>query len=169
MKYRPDIDGLRAIAVLSVILYHVNPTLIPAGFVGVDIFFVISGYLISLQIFNDTSTQQFSILEFYRRRVKRIAPAMFVVLSVTLIFAQFMLRPEDAEEVARSGFWSLLSLANAHFWLTDDGSYFTGPSDQLPLLHFWSLAVEEQFYMIWPLVLLLFPQSYSLRALCSDS
>jgi peptidoglycan/LPS O-acetylase OafA/YrhL len=156
MKYRPDIDGLRAVAVLSVIFYHLNPTLVPAGFVGVDIFFVISGYLISLQIFKDIDLQRFSLLEFYRRRVKRIAPAMLVVLGVTLIFAQFMLRPEDAEAVGRSSFWSLLSVANAHFWLADDGSYFAGPSDQLPLLHFWSLAVEEQFYMLWPLVLLLF-------------
>ena len=155
MHYRPDIDGLRAVAVLSVIVYHVNPALVPAGFVGVDIFFVISGYLISLQIFKDIQAGRFSILEFYRRRIKRIAPAMLVVLGVTLAFAQIMLRPEDAEEVARSAFWSLLSLANAHFWLADDGSYFAGPSDELPLLHFWSLAVEEQFYMIWPLVLML--------------
>lgn len=155
MRYRPDIDGLRAVAVLSVIFYHLNPALVPAGFVGVDIFFVISGYLISLQIFREIDSQRFSILEFYRRRVKRIAPAMLVVLAVTLFFAQFMLRPEDSEEVARSGFWSLLSLANAYFWLAEDGSYFAAPSDQQPLLHFWSLAVEEQFYLIWPIVLLL--------------
>lgn len=87
--YRSDIDGLRAIAVLSVILFHMNSEFLPGGFVGVDIFFVISGYLISLHIFKDIGKQRFSLIEFYRRRVKRIAPAMLVVVVVTLIAAQF--------------------------------------------------------------------------------
>lgn len=156
MRYRPDIDGLRAFAVSSVIFYHLDPSIIPAGFIGVDIFFVISGYLITLQILNDFELDRFSLLEFYRRRVKRIAPAMLVVLGVTLLFAQLMFRPEDAEKVARASFWSLLNCANIYFWLSDDGAYFSTPSDQLPLLHFWSLAVEEQYYILWPLALLLF-------------
>lgn len=99
-KYRSDIDGLRAIAVLSVILFHINPLLLPGGFVGVDIFFVISGYLISLHIYKEIENGQFSLAEFYRRRIKRIAPAMLVVLGITVILAQFILLPKDAEKVA---------------------------------------------------------------------
>ena len=152
--YRPDIDGLRAIAVLSVIIFHINPNLLPGGFVGVDIFFVISGYLISLHIFKDLSKGQFSLIEFYRRRIKRIAPAMLVVIFITVILTQFLFRPEDAEKVAESGLWSLLSLANVYFWLFQDTSYFAPASNELPLLHLWSLGVEEQFYIFWPLVLL---------------
>lgn len=153
--YRPDIDGLRAIAVLSVILYHIEPTLIPGGFVGVDIFFVISGYLISLYIFRELDAQRFSIAEFYRRRIKRIAPAMLAVILATLVVSQHLLRPADAENVAESAVWSLMSMANVYFWLFEDTSYFAAASDEKPLLHLWSLGVEEQFYIIWPLLLLL--------------
>lgn len=153
-NYRADIDGLRAIAVLSVILYHINENLIPGGFVGVDIFFVISGYLISLHILKDLDRGNFSIVEFYRRRVKRIAPAMLVVVLVTIVLAQFILRPSDAEKVAESGLWSLFSLANVYFWLFQDTSYFAAANNESPLLHLWSLGVEEQFYIFWPLILL---------------
>ncbi len=153
-NYRPDIDGLRAIAVLSVIIFHIDKALLPGGFVGVDIFFVISGYLISLQIFKDLNKDCFSIVEFYRRRVKRIAPAMLVVVFVTTVLAQFLFRPNDAEKVAESGLWSLLSLANIYFWLYQDTSYWAPSSNVLPLLHLWSLGVEEQFYIFWPLILL---------------
>lgn len=156
MKYRADIDGLRAIAVLSVIAFHIDASVLPGGFVGVDVFFVISGYLISLQIFQGIDSGKFSILEFYRRRVKRIAPAMLVTLGTTVLLAQFLFRPEDAEDVARAGVWSLASMANVFFWLSDDGAYFADPSDEQPLLHFWSLGVEEQFYLFWPLILLVF-------------
>lgn len=154
-KYRSDIDGLRAIAVLSVILFHINPLLLPGGFVGVDIFFVISGYLISLHIYKELENGQFSLAEFYRRRIKRIAPAMLVVLGITVILAQFILLPEDAEKVAESGLWSLASMANVYFWLFQDTSYFAAASNELPLLHLWSLGVEEQFYIFWPLLLML--------------
>jgi peptidoglycan/LPS O-acetylase OafA/YrhL len=155
MKYRPDIDGLRAIAVLSVMFYHVDSRLMPGGFVGVDIFFVISGYLITLQILKELGSGRFSIGEFYRRRIKRIAPAMLVVLAATLFISQFLFRPEDAENAARSAFWSIMSLANVHFWLFEDASYFATSSDELPLLHYWSLGVEEQFYLFWPIILTL--------------
>ena len=155
MKYRPDIDGLRAIAVLSVMFYHVDSRLMPGGFVGVDIFFVISGYLITLQILKELGSGSFSIGEFYRRRIKRIAPAMLVVLAATLVISQFIFRPEDAENAARSAFWSIMSVANVHFWLFEDASYFATSSDELPLLHFWSLGVEEQFYLFWPIILTL--------------
>lgn len=152
--YRPDIDGLRAIAVLSVIFFHLNYAHLPGGFIGVDIFFVISGYLISLHIFKDIRKGRFSILEFYKRRVKRIAPAMLVVVFVTIASAQFLLRPIDAEKVAESGLWSLLSLGNVYFWLYQDTGYFAQTSNELPLSHLWSLGVEEQFYIFWPLMLL---------------
>ena len=153
-SYRPDIDGLRAIAVLSVILFHLNKALIPGGFVGVDIFFVISGFLISLNILKDLERGHFSIADFYRRRIKRIAPPMLIVVGVTIIAAQFLLLPEDAEKTAQSGLWSLLSLANVYFWLYQDTSYFATASSELPLLHLWSLGIEEQFYIFWPLILL---------------
>jgi peptidoglycan/LPS O-acetylase OafA/YrhL len=152
--YRPDIDGLRAIAVLSVILFHLDKHLLPGGFVGVDIFFVISGFLISLHIMQEIAAGKFSIVEFYRRRVKRIAPPMLLVVFLTVLVAQTILLPEDARATAQSAFWSLLSLANVYFWRHLDTSYFAAPSGQLPLLHLWSLGVEEQFYIFWPLLLL---------------
>ena len=153
-KYRADIDGLRAVAVLSVIAFHLDHRLLPAGFIGVDIFFVISGFLISSHIMSEIRSNTFSITEFYRRRIKRIAPAMFVVLGVTVVAAQLLFRPADAVETARAGLWSILSLANVFFWLFQDTSYFAANSNELPLLHLWSLGVEEQFYVIWPLVLM---------------
>jgi peptidoglycan/LPS O-acetylase OafA/YrhL len=153
-NYRSDIDGLRAIAVLSVILFHINAKLIPGGFVGVDIFFVISGYLITLHILRDLKKDKFSIVEFYQRRVKRIAPAMLAVVLVSTVLAQLILRPSDAEKVAESGLWSLLSMANVYFWLFQDTSYFAAASNEILLLHLWSLGVEEQFYIFWPLILL---------------
>lgn len=162
--YRPDIDGLRAIAVLSVILFHIDKRLLPGGFVGVDIFFVISGYLISLHIFRDLERGRFSPLEFYRRRVKRIAPAMLLVVAVTLVVTQLMFRPEDAKACAKSALWSLLSMANVHFWRDLDTSYFAAATSEKPLLHLWSLGVEEQFYIVWPLILMLVYRASSSRA-----
>lgn len=152
--YRPDIDGLRALAVLSVMLFHIDKTALPGGFVGVDIFFVISGYLISNQILKDLSSGNFSLLEFYRRRIQRIVPAMLVVASVTILCAQVFLHPTNAKIVAKSGLWSVFSLANVYFWRSQDTSYFAQASNEFPLLHLWSLGIEEQFYIIWPLILL---------------
>jgi peptidoglycan/LPS O-acetylase OafA/YrhL len=110
--YRTDIDGLRGIAVLSVILFHIDGRLLPGGFVGVDIFFVISGYLISLHIFREMEAGEFSLSEFYRRRIKRIAPAMLAVVAVTLAVTQSLFVPDDAEVAAEAAFFSLFSLAN---------------------------------------------------------
>ena len=163
-SYRPDIDGLRAIAVLAVIVFHIDKALLPGGFVGVNIFFVISGYLISLHIFRDLARRVFSLVEFYRRRVKRIAPAMLVVVAVTLLATQQLFRPEDAEATAASGLWSLLSLANVYFWSHQDTSYFAAASSEKPLLHLWSLGVEEQFYIVWPLILMLVYRRTSARS-----
>lgn len=153
--YRPDIDGLRAVAVLAVILFHMSKSLLPGGFVGVDIFFVISGFLITRNILDDLEHGSFSILDFYRRRVKRIAPAMFAVILATVLVAQLILLPVDAEKAAQSALWSTLSLANVYFWLFQETGYFANSSEELPLLHLWSLGVEEQFYLLWPLLLLL--------------
>jgi peptidoglycan/LPS O-acetylase OafA/YrhL len=155
-RYRPDVDGLRAIAVLSVVIFHIRGTLLPGGFVGVDIFFVISGFLITRNICQDLDSGRFSIIEFYRRRIKRIMPAMLAVVLVTLLSAQLLMLPEDAKAAAKSAVFSLFSLANVYFWYYQDTSYFSPGSAQLPLLHLWSLGVEEQFYLVWPLILVAF-------------
>ena len=153
--YRPDIDGLRAIAVLAVIFFHLHESLLPGGFVGVDVFFVISGFLITRNILREIECGAFSLLEFYRRRVKRIAPAMLVVVAVTLLFSQLLMLPEDARSASKSAFASVASLANVYFWLFTDKSYFAVSTRELPFLHLWSLGVEEQFYLLWPLALVL--------------
>lgn len=155
-SYRPDIDGLRSVAVLSVILFHLNKALMPGGFVGVDIFFVISGYLITAHIVQDVERGRFSIAGFYGRRIKRIAPALFVVVALTLLAAKAFMLPEDSVDASRSGVWSLASFANVFFWRYQDTGYFAAQGRDLPLLHLWSLGVEEQFYIIWPVVLMLF-------------
>lgn len=163
-EYRPDIDGLRAVAVLSVIAFHLSGDLLPGGFVGVDVFFVISGYLITGHILRDIEAGIFSVAEFYRRRIKRIAPALLVVVAATMIAAQFLLIPEDADQAARSAVWGLASMANVYFWLFQDHSYFAQDVHQLPLLHLWSLGIEEQYYLLWPLLLLLTVRKLSFRA-----
>lgn len=152
--YRPDIDGLRAIAVLAVVLFHIEPALLPGGFAGVDIFFVISGYLITGNISRDFySPQGFSWREFYRRRALRILPVLFVVLLVTLLVGHFTLLPEDLDELGRSALASVFSVANIYFAYFLDVGYFADDSSLQPLLHLWSLGVEEQFYFIWPVIL----------------
>ena len=115
--YRADIDGLRAIAVLAVVIYHARTSMLPGGFVGVDVFFVISGFLISGIIFTRVDRRVFSILDFYRRRVQRIAPAMFVVVAFTLAASFWLLLPRDSADVARSAVFSVASLGNVYFWL----------------------------------------------------
>ncbi len=153
MVYRGDIDGLRAIAVLSVIVFHIDAALLPGGFVGVDVFFVISGYLITGNIVQELNSGRFSLLEFYRRRVKRIAPAMLVVTAVVMLAAYLLMLPEQLRDTGKSAVFSLASLANVYFWLYQDTGYFAQSSLELPLLHLWSLGVEEQFYLLWPLLL----------------
>jgi peptidoglycan/LPS O-acetylase OafA/YrhL len=150
--YRHDIDGLRGIAVLAVILFHINKNWIPGGFVGVDVFFVISGYLITQHIYQSAVLGTFSYRDFYARRIKRIAPAMLVMVAVTLLAAKFLLLPEDVPGVAKSAIASVVSLVNVYFWHFEDVSYFAQSSAELPLLHLWSLGVEEQFYLVWPIL-----------------
>ncbi|WP_226686991.1 acyltransferase family protein [Stutzerimonas stutzeri] len=152
--YRPDIDGLRAIAVLAVVLFHIDPALIPGGFVGVDIFFVISGYLITGNIIKDAlSPRGFSWSEFYRRRILRILPVLFVVLLTVLMVGQFVLLPADFQKLGYSTAAAVLSVANVYFTYFLDTSYFADDSSLQPLLHLWSLGVEEQFYLFWPMLL----------------
>lgn len=151
MKYRKEIDGLRAIAVLSVIFCHAQVTGFSGGFVGVDVFFVISGYLICSLITSELSLNEFSILRFYERRCRRILPALFVMLAVVSGISAFILLPPDMDGFCRSLIAAILFASNMFFW--QSASYFDGASQFKPLLHTWSLGVEEQFYIFVPLIL----------------
>lgn len=150
--YRPDIDGLRTLAVMPVILFHAGATWLPGGFVGVDIFFVISGYLISKIILREVQAGEFSFLRFYERRLRRIVPALLVMLLITVMLFQVIALPDQAQGAAESGIAALLSVSNIYFWL--ESGYFAPTAEFMPLLHTWSLAVEEQFYLIFPVILM---------------
>lgn len=153
LHYRPEVDGLRAIAVIAVLLFHFDPRLAPGGFTGVDIFFVISGFLITSIIVKSHARGSFSFLDFYLRRIRRIAPAYLTVVLATLVAGCVLMQPEDLAHLGKSAFWSVLASPNIFFWLNLDTSYFAADSRQLPLLHLWSLGVEEQFYLLWPMLL----------------
>ncbi len=153
MIYRPDIDGLRAIAVLGVIFFHADFGC-DGGFVGVDVFFVISGFLITSLIIKDLRAGNFSILGFWERRARRIFPALFVVTIATIIFGYFLLLPRDFELLGGSVLWLSLFTSNVFFW-RNTNSYFAGSAEEMPLLHTWSLSLEEQFYLVVPFALLL--------------
>ena len=150
-KYRPDIDGLRAIAVLAVIGFHASPSLIPGGFIGVDIFFVISGYLISTIIMNNLERSSFSFVEFYIRRINRIFPALFIVLFTCYIFGWFVLLPDEYKQFGKHVAGGAGFVSNFMFWI--ESGYFDNAAKTKPFLHLWSLGIEEQFYIIWPLLL----------------
>ena len=150
MKYREDIDGLRSIAVSLVVLHHAGIHAIPGGYVGVDVFFIISGYLITSIIFNQSLENRFSFSTFYVRRIKRLMPALFTVLFVTSLLAFLFLFPSDAQKFGWSLIWVSVYLGNFFFW-REHGGYFAGNTQEAPLLHTWSLAVEEQYYLLWPL------------------
>lgn len=150
--YRPDIDGLRALAVIPVILFHLNIAGFSGGFIGVDIFFVISGFLITSIIVRAISIQRFSFIEFWERRIRRIFPALFFVLLSTTIAGYFVIIfPPDFTDFGQSLAAQGLFLVNIFFMRVND--YFAAPTETLPLLHTWSLAVEEQFYIAFPFVL----------------
>lgn len=152
LKYRPDIDGLRTLAVMPVILFHAGASWMPGGFVGVDIFFVISGYLICLIILREVQAGQFSFLRFYERRLRRIIPALLTMLLVTVVAFQIIALPDQAQDAAKSGIAALASVSNFYFW--QQSGYFSPTAELMPLLHTWSLAVEEQFYLFFPVILL---------------
>lgn len=155
MSYRPDIDGLRALAVLAVVIFHFNKQWLPGGFVGVDIFFVISGYLITGIILKEVCGAQFSFADFYLRRMRRILPAAFFLVFITTLCGLVFMVPMDAKDLASSAIASIFSVANIYFWKYLDISYFAASSDMVPLLHMWSLGVEEQFYLVWPALLVM--------------
>lgn len=153
MKHRNDIDGLRAVAVIPILLFHVGVTALPGGFVGVDIFFVISGYLITSIITREMDADTFSIATFYKRRIVRILPALLLMLVGTLVAGKFLLLAVELRDLGRSAAAAAAFVANIHFWLSAD--YFDAISETKPLLHTWSLGVEEQFYIFYPFLLLM--------------
>src|ERR1700736_4384821 len=152
IRYRPDIDGLRAIAVMLVVNFHAFPGAMPGGFIGVDIFFVISGFLITGIVARELDQQRFSLVAFYVRRIRRIFPALIVVLGATLVLGWLWMLPAvyaqlSSDVVASAAFFSNIAL------LLQSG-YFDIESARKPLLHLWSLGIEEQFYLFWPLILM---------------
>lgn len=151
MEYRREIDGLRAVAVLPVILFHAGLSFWSGGYVGVDVFFVISGYLITTILIDERERGTYSLLGFYERRARRILPALFLVLIVCIPFAWAWIPPYPFEDFARSLAFAALFISNVHF--LEHGGYFDLNADLRPLLHTWSLAVEEQYYILFPLVL----------------
>ncbi len=153
LPYRKDIDGLRAIAVLLVITFHVYPHTEKGGFIGVDIFFVISGFLITQLIYTGLHDQEFSLLDFYARRIRRIFPALVLVLTVCMLAGWMLLFPADYQNVGKHVAASASFVANFTLW--QEAGYFDTPSELKPLLHLWSLGIEEQFYIFWPTLMLL--------------
>lgn len=149
--YRPDIDGLRAVAVLAVLFFHAFPAVLPGGFIGVDIFFVISGYLITTILLKNLTSNQFSFVDFYSRRIRRIFPALITMLIVALILGFLILLPDElislGKHVAAGGGF----ISNLVLW--SESGYFDANSETKPLLHLWSLGVEEQFYFFFPILL----------------
>ncbi|MEE8574180.1 MAG: acyltransferase family protein [Thermodesulfobacteriota bacterium] len=149
--YRPDIDGLRALAVLAILFFHAGYGWAAGGFIGVDVFFVISGYLITRNIASDIERGEFSFARFYTRRVRRLFPALFFTLFVSFIFSFVLFTPPELERFGESLLYAIFSLSNFFFW--SEAGYFNTASEFKPLLHVWSLSVEEQFYLIWPALL----------------
>jgi len=152
VQYRPAIDGLRAVAVVAVFIFHLKRQWLPGGFVGVDVFFVISGFLITSILLREYAQNSFSLWKFYQRRIARLFPAMFTVALVTLTGAFFMYSAQDLASCGASLVSAALSVANLKYML--QGSYFTISPDAQPFLHYWSLSVEEQFYVLFPAILL---------------
>lgn len=154
LNYRSDIDGLRTIAVFTVILNHAGFSLFSGGFVGVDVFFVISGFLITSIIYPKIVENNFSFGWFFSRRIKRLMPVLFCVIAVTAAVFSMIMLPQDLMKFYHSIIWVLMYVANFFMWI-NHGGYFDGNSQEVPLLHTWSLAVEEQYYFIWPVMLII--------------
>lgn len=150
-KYRPDIDGLRAIAVLAVVAFHAFPTRIKGGFIGVDIFFVISGFLITTIILSSLQKGSFNFVEFYIRRIKRIFPALLLVLATCCLAGWFLLLADEYKQLGKHLAAGSIFISNLA--LRQESGYFDNSADTKPLLHLWSLGIEEQFYIVWPLIL----------------
>ncbi|MFT6050672.1 MAG: peptidoglycan/LPS O-acetylase OafA/YrhL [Halioglobus sp.] len=151
--FLPAIEGMRGLAVLAVVLYHLKVPFFTAGYLGVDLFFVISGFIITRNILADLSVGQFSLKNFYYRRYRRLFPALVATILVSLVCAALFMPPQALLEASQSAVYALLSLANMHFWW--EWNYFDIGADTKLLLHTWSLGVEEQFYLLWPVLILL--------------
>lgn len=149
--YRPDIDGLRAVAILSVVVFHAFPSVLSGGFVGVDIFFVISGFLISSILFKNLAQGSFSFADFYSRRVRRIFPALILVLAASFAIGWFILLPDEYMQLGKHMAAGAGFVQNFVLW--KESGYFDIDSQLKPLLHLWSLSIEEQFYLLYPLLL----------------
>lgn len=154
MRYRPEIQGLRAIAIVPVLVYHAGFSWLPAGFFGVDVFFVISGYLITNILLEEIKTNNFSFINFYKRRIRRLLPVLLVVLYFTIVAGVLLFPASRLEELSQSIIAVLAFVSNIYFFNTIN--YFSVSAEQIPLLHTWSLAIEEQFYLFFPIVLLFF-------------
>jgi peptidoglycan/LPS O-acetylase OafA/YrhL len=164
IKYRADIDGLRATAILAVVIYHAFPKALPGGFVGVDIFFVISGYLISGILYKGQKEGSFSFAEFYARRIRRLFPALITVLVLCLGYGSVVLLPSEYQQLGKHVAAGTLFIQNIVFW--QESGYFDTAANLKPLLHLWSLAVEEQFYIFFPpLLLLIWKKKWPLAAI----
>lgn len=171
MRYRPHIDGLRTLAVVPVVLFHLGMTALPGGFIGVDVFFVISGFLITGIIMKDLEAGQYSVLKFYQRRIMRIFPALFFMLAFVLVVSLFAYYGStDLKSVGLQVIFSSIFASNFYFW--SEAGYFTAAAETQPLLHTWSLAVEEQFYIIFPILLYFlhkFGKKYLIWTICALS
>lgn len=152
MKYRSDIDGLRSLAILPVLIFHAGREVLHGGYVGVDVFFVISGYLITKIIADEIFQERFSIVNFYERRLRRIFPCLFAVLLFSCVGAALLFLPNDFNNFSKSLLATILFASNILFYR--QSGYFDGPAEMKPLLHTWSLAVEEQFYIFFPIILI---------------
>ena len=153
MKYRAEIDGLRALAVIPVMLFHAGFEIFNGGFVGVDVFFVISGYLITTILIEDIEKNSFSLINFYERRARRILPALLLVMFTCIPFAWMWMLPNQMKEFSQSFVAVSLFVSNIYFWR--ESGYFAAAAEEKPLLHTWSLAVEEQYYLLFPIFLIL--------------
>lgn len=154
LSYRPDLDGLRAIAVLSVVTFHAFPEMFPGGFIGVDIFFVISGYLISEIIFTNIENNTFSFADFYKRRIRRIFPSLAIMMFAGFIVGWFSLLEGEYRQLGKHIAGGATFVSNFVLW--NESGYFDNTAEMKPMLHLWSLAIEEQFYIFWPLILTFF-------------
>lgn len=163
--YRPDIDGLRAVAVSAIIAFHLAPKTLTGGYLGVDVFFVLSGYLITSIVWNEISAERFVLVKFYEKRIRRIMPALLVVLAVTSVVASLILLPADLMSYGKSMLATLAFMANIYFWR--DTNYFARGAEEKPLLHLWSLGVEEQFYVFFPLLIVMLARHWRQGALRS--
>src|SRR5216684_3690975 len=148
MPYSAPLDGIRAIAILAVLIFHISPVVLKGGFAGVDVFFVLSGFLITSILLHDIRDGSFSMREFYLRRVQRLLPNVVVTVFAVVLLWTLLMPPSQAIQAGRHGLWTILNLSNIYIW-RNLGGYWGDAAEWAPLLHTWSLAVEEQFYLFF--------------------